>query len=238
MNGQRSDRVAAELFSEFSRARLQTWIKGGSLLVDGQQVRPKDPVFEGAMMRLKPELESQERWEPEDIPLDIVYEDRSLAVIDKPAGLVVHPGAGNPSGTLLNGLLQHVPETAKVPRAGIVHRIDKDTTGLLVVAKTIEAQTSLVKQLQNRTVKREYEAVAAGSITAGGTVDAPIGRHSTARTKMAVIGSGKPAITRYRIVEKFPSHTHVRVQLETGRTHQIRVHMAHLRFPLVGDSLY
>lgn len=238
LNGQRCDRVAVEMFSEFSRSRLQTWISDGSLLVDGLQFRPKDPVFSGMQMKLNAELDEQERWEPENLPLERLYEDEHLVVIDKPVGLVVHPGAGNSSGTLLNALLYHVPEVNLVPRAGIVHRIDKDTSGLLVVAKTIKAQGSLVKQLQARTVKREYDAVTEGQITAGGTVDAAIGRHPSNRIKMAVVGSGKPAVTHYRVVEKFVAHTLIRVQLETGRTHQIRVHMAHKRFPLVGDSTY
>ncbi len=238
LDGLRCDHVAVKMFSDFSRSRLQNWINDGSLLVDGAQLRPKDPVFFGSNMVLSAELEDQERWEPENIHIVRIYEDAHLVVIDKPVGLVVHPGAGNPNGTLLNALLYHVPEVSKVPRAGIVHRIDKDTSGLLVVAKTIEAQTSLVQQLQSRTVKREYEAVTDGLMTAGGTVDEPIGRHSRNRLKMAVSASGKAAITHYRVVEKFASNTHVRVQLETGRTHQIRVHMAHKKFPLVGDSLY
>ena len=238
LDGLRCDRVAVKMFSDFSRSRLQNWINDGSLLVDGCQLRPKDPVFSGSNMSLCAELEEQERWEPENIPIERIYEDDQLVVIDKPAGLVVHPGAGNPNGTLLNALLHHVPEVSLVPRAGIVHRIDKDTSGLLVVAKTVEAQTSLVKQLQSRTVKREYEAVTQGLMTAGGTVDEPIGRHTGNRLKMAVTTSGKPAVTHFRVIEKFALNTHIRVQLETGRTHQIRVHMAHRRFPLVGDTLY
>jgi len=238
LDGLRCDHVAVKMFSDYSRSRLQNWINDGSLLVDGTKLRPKDPVFSGSSMALSAKLEDQERWEPENIPITRIYEDAHLVVIDKPVGLVVHPGAGNPNGTLLNALLHHVPEVSKVPRAGIVHRIDKDTSGLLVVAKTIEAQNSLVQQLQNRTVKREYEAVTDGLMTAGGTVDEPIGRHSRNRLKMSVSASGKPAITHYRVVKKFVGNKHVRVQLETGRTHQIRVHMAHQKFPLVGDGLY
>ena len=238
LDGLRCDHVAAKMFSDFSRSRLQNWISDGSLLVDDCKLRPKDSVFSGSSMKLRAELEEQERWEPENIPISRAYEDNHLVVIDKPVGLVVHPGAGNPNGTLLNALLHHVPQVSKVPRAGIVHRIDKDTSGLLVIAKTIEAQHSLVKQLQARTVKREYEAVTQGVITAGGSVEEPIGRHSGNRLKMAASKSGKPAVTHYRVVQKFAGNTHIRVQLETGRTHQIRVHMSHLRFPLIGDALY
>ena len=238
LDGQRCDRAAGEMFSDFSRERLKSWINDGCLKVDGKQFRPRDKVYSGMLMKLDAELEDQERWSAQDLPIERVYEDDHLVVIDKPVGLVVHPGAGNPDGTLLNALLHHVPEVAKVPRAGIVHRIDKDTSGLLVVAKTIEAQNSLVQQLQARTVKREYQAIAIGVITAGGTVDAPIGRHPSKRTKMAVVNSGKQAITHYRVIKRFHGHTHIRVQLETGRTHQIRVHMAHERYPLVGDRLY
>lgn len=238
LNGQRCDRAAVKLFSEFSRSRLQSWISCGDLLVDGKTLRSKDPVFSGMQMTLETDLVDQERWEAEDLDINLVYEDEQILVVDKPVGLVVHPGAGNPSGTLLNGLLFHFPEVNKVPRGGIVHRIDKDTSGLMVVAKTIQAQTSLVAQLSEHTVKREYEAITQGVITAGGTIDAPIGRHSTARVKMALVSSGKPAVTHYRIKQKFAAHTHIQVQLETGRTHQIRVHMASKRFPLVGDAIY
>lgn len=238
LNGQRSDIIASELFPDFSRSRLQTWIKDGSLLVDNKQVRPKDKLFSGQSISLKAEYDKEERWLPQDIPLSIVYEDDDLVVIDKPVGLVVHPAAGNPDGTLLNALLHHVPETATVPRAGIVHRIDKDTSGLLVVAKTVEAQTSLVRQLQKRTVKREYFCVAEGKLISGSTVETPVGRHPRSRLKMAVVHSGKPAITHYRIEERFKAHTFLRVQLETGRTHQIRVHMEHIKRPLIGDQLY
>lgn len=238
LNGQRSDIIASELFPDFSRSRLQKWIKDGSMLFDGQKMRPKDKLISGQSIHLKAEYDTEERWLPEDIPLSIVYQDDSLVVIDKPVGMVVHPAAGNPDGTLLNGLLHHVPETASVPRAGIVHRIDKDTSGLLVVAKTIEAQTSLVRQLQKRTVKREYFCVAEGKLISGATIDAPMGRHPRSRLKMAVVPTGKPATTHYRIEERFTEHTLLRVQLETGRTHQIRVHMEHIKRPLIGDQLY
>ena len=189
-------------------------------------------------MELDAEIQVQGDWQPEAIALDIIYEDHALLVINKPAGLVVHPAAGHQDGTLLNALLHHAPELAKVPRAGIVHRLDKDTTGLMVVAKTLEAQTDLVIQLQNRSVIREYECVVVGVMTAGGKVDQPIARHGTNRQKMAVVAGGKQAISHYRVINRFRTHTHVKVKLETGRTHQIRVHMSHIYFPLVGDQTY
>ena len=238
LGGQRLDQVAAQLFDEYSRSRLTAWIKEGRLTVDDAVLRPKDVVHGGAMLSLQAEQEAQGEWVAQDIPLNIVYEDEHILVIDKPAGLVVHPAAGHADGTLLNALLHHVPDIVNVPRAGIVHRLDKDTTGLMVVAKTLQAQTKLVDQLQKRTVSRIYECICIGVITAGGTIDAPIGRSSANRQRMAVIDGGKPAVTHYRVLERFRSHTHVRVKLETGRTHQIRVHMTHAGYPLVGDPLY
>ena len=236
--GQRLDQVAAQLFPDFSRSRLQGWIKDGSLLVDGERKRTRDSVYGGEELTLDAEREVQGEWQPEAIELDILYEDSALLVINKPAGLVVHPAAGHQDGTLLNALLHHCPELAKVPRAGIVHRLDKDTTGLMVVAKTIESQTDLVAQLQARTVSREYECVVNGVMTAGGKVDQPIARHGTQRQKMAVVAGGKQAISHYRVINRFRAHTHVKVKLETGRTHQIRVHMSYIHFPLVGDPVY
>ena len=236
--GQRLDQVAAQLFPGFSRSRLQGWIKDGSLLVDGERKRTRDSVYGGEELTLDAEREVQGEWQPEAIELDILYEDSALLVINKPAGLVVHPAAGHQDGTLLNALLHHCPELAKVPRAGIVHRLDKDTTGLMVVAKTIESQTDLVAQLQARTVSREYECVVTGVMTAGGKVDQPIARHGTQRQKMAVVAGGKQAISHYRVINRFRAHTHVKVKLETGRTHQIRVHMSYIHFPLVGDPVY
>ncbi|SFT63726.1 23S rRNA pseudouridine1911/1915/1917 synthase [Pseudomonas marincola] len=238
MGGQRLDQVAAQLFAEHSRSRLSAWIKEGLLTVDDQVVRPRDIVHGGSVLVLNAEQEAQGEWVAEDIPLDIVYEDEHILVINKPAGLVVHPAAGHASGTLLNALLHHVPDIVNVPRAGIVHRLDKDTTGLMVVAKNIQAQTQLVDQLQKRTVSRIYECIVIGVITAGGTINAPIGRSSAQRQRMAVTDGGKPATSHYRVLERFRSHTHTRVKLETGRTHQIRVHMSHVGYPLVGDPVY
>ncbi|MCX2783881.1 23S rRNA pseudouridine(1911/1915/1917) synthase RluD [Microbulbifer thermotolerans] len=237
--GHRLDQAAAELIPDYSRARLQSWIKGGQLTVDGNTAKPKDKLFGGERLRLRAELEPQGEWRPQALDLQVVFEDDSLLVINKPVGLVVHPAAGNPDGTLLNGLLHYCPALERVPRAGIVHRLDKDTSGLMVVAKTLPAQTSLVQQLKARTVSRQYDALAQGAISGGGTVDAPIGRHRQNRLKMAVLDfGGKEAITHYRVRERFRTHTLLRCALATGRTHQIRVHMAYIRHPLVGDPLY
>ncbi len=236
--GQRLDQVAAELFPDYSRSRLQTWIKNGELTVNGEVRKTRDKILGGERLSLNAELVPEESWQPQAIALDIVYEDDHLLVINKPVGLVVHPGSGNPDSTLLNALLHHCPALATVPRAGIVHRIDKDTTGLLVVAKTLKAHTSLVDQLQEKSAFREYEAIVCGVMTGGGKVDEPIGRHPSIRTKQAVSHSGKPAVTHYRVIERYRGHTHIRVQLETGRTHQIRVHMAYIHYPLLGDPLY
>ncbi|MFP9001368.1 23S rRNA pseudouridine(1911/1915/1917) synthase RluD [Pseudomonas aeruginosa] len=238
LGGQRLDQIAAQLFPEHSRSRLAGWIKDGRLTVDGAVLRPRDIVHSGAQLVLEAEQEAQGEWLAQDIELEIVYEDEHILVIDKPAGLVVHPAAGHQDGTLLNALLYHVPDIANVPRAGIVHRLDKDTTGLMVVAKTLEAHTKLVAQLQARSVSRIYEAIVIGVSTSGGTIDAPIGRHGVQRQKMAVVDAGKVAVSHYRVLERFRAHTHTRVKLETGRTHQIRVHMSHIGYPLVGDPVY
>lgn len=236
--GQRLDQVAAELFPDYSRSRLQAWIKNGDLKVNGEIRKTRDKILGGERLELQADLVADESWTPQAIDLDIIFEDEHLLVINKPVGLVVHPGAGNADSTLLNALLHHCPALATLPRAGIVHRIDKDTTGLLVVAKTLKAHTSLVEQLQEKSAFREYEAIVCGVMTGGGKVDEPIGRHPSVRTKQAVTHSGKPAVTHYRVLERFRGHTHIKVQLETGRTHQIRVHMAHIRYPLLGDLLY
>lgn len=238
LEGKRFDVALAALYPEYSRSRLQSWIKSGDALIAGEQRRPRDPVIAGERVTLKAEPEEVVQWQAEAIPLNILYEDASILFIDKPAGMVVHPAAGNWSGTLVNALLHHDPSLSEVPRAGIVHRLDKETSGVLVVARTLEAHAHLVRQLQERAMEREYLAISKGVMTAGGTVDAPIGRHPADRKKMGVNESGKPAVTHYRVVEKFRAHTWIRLQLETGRTHQIRVHMEHIRFALLGDPVY
>ncbi len=236
--GRRLDQIAAELFADFSRSRLQQWIKTGELRVDGQQQSPKFKLLGGEQLAISAELKAEGEWQAEEIPLDIVHEDEHIIVINKPTNMVVHPAAGNRQGTLLNALLFHCPQLESVPRAGIVHRLDKDTTGLMVVAKTLAAHTDLVAQLQARTVSREYEAVVSGVMTGGGLVDQPIGRHPKQRKKMAVVKDGKEARTHYKVLERFAGHTHIRLKLETGRTHQIRVHMASINYPIVGDDAY
>ncbi|NOH83435.1 MULTISPECIES: 23S rRNA pseudouridine(1911/1915/1917) synthase RluD [Vibrio] len=237
--GQRLDQAVAELFSDFSRSRVKEWILDSKIQVDGVVItKPRIRVMGGEEIIVHAELEDEERWEAQDIALDIVYEDDDILVINKPRGLVVHPGAGTPDGTVLNALLFHYPQIAEVPRAGIVHRLDKDTTGLMVVAKTVPAQTRLVRALQKRRITREYEAIAIGKMTAGGMIEKPIGRHTTKRVLMAVNEMGKPAVTHYRVAEHFREHTRIRLRLETGRTHQIRVHMSYLQYPLLGDIAY
>ncbi len=236
--GQRLDQALARLFPQFSRSRLQKWIREGCVKLDGALPRPRDSVLGGEHVVLTAQTEPETRVVAQAIPLDIVYEDEALIVVDKPAGLVVHPGAGNRDGTLQNALLEHAPELATVPRAGLVHRIDKQTTGLLVIARTLEAHTHLVAELQAREFRREYEAVCVGVLTAGGLIDAPLGRHPSERKRIVVREGGRHAVTHYRVVTRFRSHTHVSLRLETGRTHQIRVHMAHIRHPLVGDPVY
>jgi len=237
--GLRLDQALAQLFPEHSRSRLQAWLKDGHIHIDGGSPDARSKVIGGERVTFDSAPVPEQCAElPEDIPLQVVFEDAHLLVINKPAGLVVHPGSGNWSGTLLNALLHHAPGVAQVPRAGIVHRLDKDTSGLLVVAKTLEAQTELVRQLQARTVKRHYWALVQGCLHAAGTVDAPIGRHPTQRIRMAVVGNGRPAVTHYTVVERFAKTTLIECRLETGRTHQIRVHMAHIGHPLVGDPVY
>ncbi len=237
--GQRLDQALAELFPDYSRSRIKDWILEERVTVNGKTVsKPKEKVLGGEIIAINAQIEEEARWLPQDIALEIVYEDSDILVINKPRDLVVHPGAGNPDGTVLNALLHYYPEIIDVPRCGIVHRLDKDTTGLMVVATTVPAHAHLVDALQRREITREYEAVAIGNMTAGGTVNQPISRHSTKRTHMAVHPMGKPATTHYRIMEHFRAHTRLRLRLETGRTHQIRVHMAHIDHPLVGDQLY
>jgi 23S rRNA pseudouridine1911/1915/1917 synthase len=237
--GLRLDQALVKFFPEYSRSRLQEWITQQQVKVNGDFATTKQKVWGGEKLEVLPQSHPAEQpYLAEDIALDIVYEDDTILVINKPVGLVVHPGSGNWEGTLLNALLHYAPQLAEVPRAGIVHRLDKDTSGLLVVAKTIPAQTALVRQLQERSVKREYLALVHGELRHGGVVDEPIDRHPTQRVKMAVVEKGKPAVTRYQVEERFPSCTLLRCTLETGRTHQIRVHMAHIKHPLVGDSVY
>ena len=239
-SGLRLDQTLAQLLPEHSRSRIQGWIESGKVTLDGAAATSRKQKVNGgedAWIEIEPDPDTTPDA-PEDIPLDIVFEDLALLVVNKPAGLVVHPGNGNRRGTLLNAVLHHVPRAAELPRAGIVHRLDKDTSGLMVVAKTLSAQTDLVRQLQARTVKREYLALVHGELDHSGTVDAPLGRDPRYRTRRSVQPQGKPAITHYSLVERFPDATLVRCKLETGRTHQIRVHMQHLGHPLVGDPVY
>ena len=239
LDGERLDQVAARVFPDYSRSRLQAWIRAGQLRVDGEQLRPRDKVNQGARLVVSAELVQEVGWQAQPIDLDIVYEDASILVLNKPAGLVVHPAAGHADGTLVNALLAHAPELAQLPRAGIVHRLDMETSGIMVVARSLAAHHHLVAQLQARTVRREYCAICIGAMTGGGTIDAPMGRHPRQRKKMAVLAAGgKPAVTHYRVTQRFAHHTRITVSLETGRTHQIRVHMAYRHYPLVGDPLY
>jgi 23S rRNA pseudouridine1911/1915/1917 synthase len=239
MTGLRLDQALQQLLPDYSRSRLQTWIKEKRVTLDGECVAPKQAVWGGSKVRVEPELHPSETpYAAEEIALDIVYEDDALLVVNKPAGLVVHPGSGNWQGTMLNALLHHAPQLACIPRAGIVHRLDKDTSGLLVVAKTLTSQTDLVRQLQARSVKRDYLAVVQGVLAHDGKVEAPLGRHPSQRVKMAIVHNGKPAVTHYAVLEHFDRHTLIRCSLETGRTHQIRVHMQSIGHPLAGDPVY
>jgi 23S rRNA pseudouridine1911/1915/1917 synthase len=236
--GQRLDQALAKLFPEFSRSRLKAWLLKGAIHVDGESPRPRDPVHGGETVALQAEPEISVVADPEPIALAVVHEDDALMVVNKPVGLVVHPGAGNSRGTLMNGLLHHAPELQELPRAGIIHRLDKDTSGLLLIAKSLQAHTALVRLLADRDIARHYLAVCNGVLTGGGTIDAPLGRHRVDRKRMCVREDGKPAVTHYTVKERFAAHTYVSVKLETGRTHQIRVHFAHRRHALVGDPVY
>ena len=238
LSGHRLDQALARMFPDYSRSRLKSWVLQGNVLVDNREMRPRDAVSAGQTVIVRPQAEISVISRPEPIALDIALEDEDFLVVNKPAGLVVHPGTGNTRGTLMNGLLHHVPALEALPRAGIVHRLDKDTSGLLLVGKTLAAHTALVRALAERDISRHYLAVCAGVLTGGGKIDAPIGRHPVDRLKMSVQERGKPAVTHFRVRERFRGHTYIGVQLDTGRTHQIRVHFAHRRNPLVGDPVY
>ena len=238
LQGKRLDQALAQLFPDYSRSRIKEWILAGHVTLDGEQPAPRSRVDTGQQVILNAAIERPETVRPQPMELNVVFEDDAVLVIDKPAGLVVHPGTGNLDGTLVNGLLDHVSALAALPRSGLLHRLDKDTSGLLLVAKTVPAHTRLVRDLQERRIAREYRGICEGRLTAGGHIDAPIGRHPTQRTRMAVVTRGRPSVTHYRILERFPAHTYLAIRLETGRTHQIRVHMAHLHHALFGDPVY
>lgn len=237
-SGSRIDQVLARLMPDYSRARLTQWLTEGQILIDGTARKPKNKVLGGEKIVVNAELEPQIDWSAENIPLDLVHVDHDLIIVNKPAGLVVHPGHGNPSGTLVNALLSQFPELEEIPRAGIVHRLDKETSGVLAVARSLKAQANLVKQLKDRSMSRQYVALVYGHPNKEGTIDAPMDRHRLQRTKMAVVYSGKPAVTHYRVTETTAHCAWVQVKLESGRTHQIRVHMTHIGHPLVGDPVY
>ena len=238
LSGQRLDQALARMFPEFSRSRLKSWLLQGYITVDERSMRPRDAVAGGETVLLKPQPELALHSEPEVLELDIIFEDKDCLVVHKPAGLVVHPGAGNQRGTLMNGLLHHFAALGQLPRAGIIHRLDKDTSGLLLVAKTLQAHTALVRALAEREIARHYLAICRGVLTGGGSISDPIARHPVDRLRMSVQRDGKAAITHFRVIERFFAHTYISVQLETGRTHQIRVHFAHRRHALVGDQTY
>ena len=236
--GCRLDRVAVEFFPDFSRSRIQEWIRSGQLTVDGKKSRPSARLSGTETLELDAELKPESEVQPEDIPLEIVHADAHILVLDKPAGLVVHPAAGNPDGTLQNALLHYDPDLAALPRSGIVHRLDKDTSGIMVVARSLQAHKTLVDAIHARSIHREYRAIVVGEVPVGGTVNAPLGRHPKDRIRMAVVNGGKPSVTHYRVIQRYSGFSLLQVTLETGRTHQIRVHMAHVGYPPIGDRLY
>jgi len=238
-SGQRLDQVLVKLLPEYSRALIQKWIKSGQALLQGKQVKPRTPVTGGENVSIEAQIESSTgEWKAQPLPINLVYEDEAILVINKPIGMIVHPGSGNPDYTLVNALLHQYPDLEILPRAGLIHRLDKDTSGLLVVAKTMSAYTLLNRQLKARKIRREYQCIVSGTMISGGTIDAPIARHPLHRKRMAIIETGRPAVTHYRILEKFRAHTRLKVRLETGRTHQIRVHMAYIQHPIIGDNTY
>jgi 23S rRNA pseudouridine1911/1915/1917 synthase len=238
LRGIRLDQAASSIFNDYSRARLQKWIKTGELTIDGQQVKATYRVRGGESLKIDAEPDKEGRVIPQNIPIDLIYSDSDILVVNKPVGLVVHPAAGNWDGTLQNALLYFDPNLAAIPRSGIVHRLDKDTSGVMVVARSLRAHTSLVDQLQTRSMSRIYQALARGEVRRSGIVDQPIGRDPRNRKRMAVVQTGKAAVTHYRVIQNFTCLTHLELQLETGRTHQIRVHLSHLGFAIVGDALY
>ncbi len=238
MGGTRLDLALAKLLPEYSRTQIQEWIKNANITVDNKPCKARDTVIGGEEIVMNAQRKPQPVWEAQPIELNVVYEDDALLVINKPVGMVVHPAAGNADSTLLNAILHHAPASKDLPRAGIIHRLDKNTSGLLVIAKTWHAFNHLTAQLKARTIKRIYQSIVSGLLTSGGTVDEPIGRHPIHRKRMTVSEMGKPAVTHFRIIERYRNHTRIRVQLETGRTHQIRVHMAYIRCPILGDPVY